>query len=141
MLWYNSTMKKTSIPIPSSHTYRILVFLAGIIATVAYRAIIIVGHYSQTWTDIIWYIGTIGFVWYFGHRYNIEKKRDRIILEHKLIEKVNRNKEFKEVDREALAYTLKSLASSKSSWNYIAIFVASGIALLYDICLKLFFSN
>lgn len=132
---------KSSIPSPSSHTYRLLVFVIGIIATIAYRAIIIVSHYSQAWTDVIWYIGTIGFVWYFAHRYHIEKKRDNIILEHKLIQKINRNKELKETDREALEYTLKSLASSKSSWNYIAIFVASGIALLYDICLRIFFAQ
>ena len=131
---------KSSIPVPSSHTYRLLVFIVGIIATISYRAIIIVSNYSQMWTDIIWYIGTIGFLWYFAHRYHIEKKRDAIIVEHKLIQKVNRLKELKETDKEALEYTLKSLASSKSSWNYIAIFVASGIALLYDLCLRLFLS-
>lgn len=130
---------KSSIPVPSSHTYRLLVFFVGIVATISYRAIIIVSHYNQAWTDVIWYIGTIGFVWYFAHRYHIEKKRDTIITEHKLIQKVNRLKELSKNDKEALEYTLKSLASSKSSWNYIAIFVASGIALLYDICLRLFF--
>jgi hypothetical protein len=134
-------MKKITIPSPSSPSYRLLVFIVGIIATISYRAIIIVSHYNQAWTDIIWYIGTIGFVWYFAHRYHIEKKRDRIIIEHKLIQKINRSKELNESDREALEYTLKTLASSKSSWNYIAIFVASGVALLYDICLRIFFSQ
>jgi len=134
-------MKSTAIPTPSSHAYRLLVFVVGIIATISYRALIIINHYSQAWTDIIWYIGTIGFVWYFAHRYHIEKKRDKIIIEHKLIEKINHSKELKNTDKEALEYTLKSLASSKSSWNYIAIFVASGIALLYDLCLRIFFSQ
>ena len=134
-------MKTSTIPNPSSHSYRLLVFWIGIVATVAYRAIIIVGHYSQAWTDIIWYIGTIGFVWYFGHRYHIEKKRDKIIIKHNLIKKVKNCKDLKNEDREALEYTLKSLASSKSSWNYIAIFIASGIALAYDICLRIFFSK
>lgn len=132
-------MKLSTIPNASSHSYRILVFWVGIVATVAYRAIIIISRYDQTWTDITWYIGTIGFVWYFAHRYHIEKKRDNLILQHDLIKKVRRSKDFKLEDREALEYTLKSLASSKSSLNYIAIFVASGIALLYDICLRLFF--
>jgi hypothetical protein len=125
----------------SSSTYRMIVFWIGILATVAYRAIIIIGRYSQGWTDIIWYIGTIGFVWYFAHRYHIEQKRDRIILERKLITKVAKLKELKTEDRDALEYTLKSLVSSKAGWNYIAIFVASALALIYDLILRLIASN
>jgi hypothetical protein len=124
----------------SSHGYRVFVFWIGIIATVAYRAIIIIGHYNQLWTDIAWYIGTIGFLWYFAHRYHIEKKRDDIIVNLQLIEKIKTHKTLSEEDQHALVYTLKSLVSSKSSWNYIAIFIASGLALLYDLMARIFFS-
>lgn len=134
-------MKKKNELIASSPIYRMIVFWIGILATVAYRAIIIIGRYSQGWTDIIWYIGTIGFVWYFAHRYHIEKKRDRIIIERKLIPKVGKLKELKPEDRDALEYTLKSLVSSKAGWNYIAIFVASALALIYDLILRLIASN
>lgn len=121
----------------SSHGYRMFVFWIGIMATLAYRAIIIVSRYSQVWVDIIWYLGTIGFVWYFAHRFHIEEKRDHIIINQNLIKKVKASKDLKKEDREALEYTLKSLVSSKSRWNYIVIFVASALALIYDIMLRL----
>lgn len=122
----------------SSHAYRMFVFWIGIMATIAYRAIIIVGRYSELWVDIIWYAGTIGFVWYFAHRFHIEEKRDHIITSQNLIKKVKASKDIKKEDREALEYTLKSLVSSKSRWNYIVIFVASTLALIYDVMLRLF---
>lgn len=121
----------------SSHSYRVLVFWVGIIATLAYRAIIVIGHYSKDWSDIIWYIGTIGFIWYFAHRYHIEQKHDHIIIERKLLEKVDSGKKLSADDTAALHYLLSSLVSSKSRWNYIIIFLASGFALLYDLVLRL----
>ncbi len=130
-------MKNTFTPNPSSPTYRMLVFWIGIAATIAYRSIIILGHYSQTSMDIAWYIGTVGFIWYFAHRFHVEEKRDRLIMKTKLINKVAKLKELKNEDREALEYTLKSLISSKSRWNYIAIFIASGLALIYDIIIRI----
>lgn len=133
-------MKKNEKIKSSSHSYRVFVFWVGIIATIAYRAIIIIGHYGQVWTDIAWYIGTIGFLWYFAHRYHIEKKRDEIIVNLKLIEKIKTRKKLSQEDEQALVYTLRSLISSKSSWNYIAIFIASGLALFYDIIIRIFFS-
>lgn len=120
----------------SSHPYRLLVFWIGIIATIAYRAIIIIGRYSQSWVDITWYIGTIGFVWYFGHRYHIEKKRDQVIIKRDLIKKIKNSRPLDAEDTEALTYTLSSLISSKSRWNYIAIFIASGLALAYDLIIR-----
>lgn len=119
------------------HAYRVLVFWVGIIATLAYRAIIIISRYSTTWVDIIWYIGTIGFVWYFAHRFYIENKRDQLITDQQLIQKIQKIKGLEPKDQQALEYTLKSLVSSKSRWNYIVIFVASGLALVYDIILRL----
>ncbi len=123
----------------SSHHYRLLVFWIGIVATIAYRAIIIISHYDQTWADIAWYIGTIGFVWYFGHRYHIEKKRDHVIIVRKLIKKIKNKQPLDSEDTAALEYTLTSLISSKSRWNYIAIFIASGLALVYDLVLRFLF--
>ena len=52
-------------------------FWIGIIATVAYRIIIVLNFYSSFWVKISWYIGTIGFTIYFIHRYRISQKRDR----------------------------------------------------------------
>lgn len=124
-------------PAVSHHSYRVLVFWIGILATIAYRAIIILGRYSTLLVDIAWYVGTIGFLWYFGHRFYVEEKRDLIIEKQQLIKKIDGKKPLTAEDQDALKYILKSLTSSKSRWNYIAIFIASGLALLYDVILRL----
>lgn len=127
----------------SPRTLRIFYFWAGIIATLAYRIIIVLNFYSSTWVKISWYIGTVGFILYFIHRFDIAKKRSRLIVEHRLREKLNKNTldQLDNDDKQALGYILKTLVSSKERWNYYAIFILSGIALilglLFDFVFKL----
>jgi len=116
----------------SNKYYRVLVFWVGIIATLAYRIIIVLNYYSSLLVSISWYIGTIGFIWYFAHRYRVQNKYSRIIREKKLREKLCEQKLEKD-DCEALAFILRGLDSSKAKWNSIAIFVFSALALLYAI--------
>ena len=120
-----------------SSIYRILIFMVGIIATIAYRLIIILNYYSQFWVEVSWYVGTIGFVWYFGHRFSIENRRDRLIEKLRLIEKVETEQSFNPEDKTALLYILKSLDTSLAKWNYIAIFFFSGLAMAYAIYVDL----
>ena len=111
--------------------YRIFVFAVGVIATIAYRSVIILNNYSRLWVKILWYIGTIGFIWYFAHRFNIENKRDRLIEKLKLIKKIEADRSFNSDEKNALSYILKSLSTSLAKWNYIAIFFFSGLAIAY----------
>lgn len=108
-------------------------FWTGIIATVAYRIINILGHYNQQWVLIAWYIGTIGFILYFAHRYQISERRAKVIQDFQLTSKVEQLAGASEADRQALLYVLHSLESSKEKWNYIVIFVVSGLALAIGI--------
>ncbi len=112
---------------------RLFYFWAGVIATFAYRIIIVLNFYSTTWVKISWYIGTIGFIIYFIHRFDIAKKRSRLVLEHKLIDKLDNLDKLTEDDHQALAYILKTTVSSKAKWNYYVIFILSGIALIAGI--------
>jgi len=115
-------------------SYRILIFIVGLIATIAYRLIIILNNYNnQLWVEICWYIGTLGFIWYFAHRYNIEDRRDKLIGKLQLIKKVEVSQSFNPEDKTALVYILKSLETSLAKWNYIAIFILSGLAIAYAI--------
>jgi hypothetical protein len=117
--------------------YRELVFYVGVIATVVYRMIIFLNRLpDHFWSDIAWYIGTLGFVWYFAHRYNIEEHREQVIKERNLETKVAAGETLSADDKQALVQTLKSLESSKARWNYIVIFVVSGLALLWDILIR-----
>ena len=125
------------MPHLSSSIYRILIFMVGIIATIAYRLIIILNYYSQFWVEVSWYVGTIGFIWYFAHRFSIENRRDRLIEKLRLIEKVETEPSFNPEDKTALLYILKSLDTSLAKWNYIAIFFFSGLAMAYAIYVDL----
>lgn len=113
--------------------YRNLLFAVGIIATIAYRIIIVLNYYSALWVEIAWYIGTIGFIWYFIHRYNIENRRDHLIEKLELAKKIEKKEELNDEERQAIVYILTGLKTSLAKWNYIAIFLFSAVALLYAI--------
>ncbi len=111
--------------------YRYLVFAVGILATIAYRIIVVLNNYDPIWVQIAWYVGTLGFVWYFIHRYHVENKRDRVITDNNLSEKIRQGETLTETERNDLANILSRLQSSLSKWNYLAIFILSALALLY----------
>lgn len=121
------------MPRLNSSIYRILIFMVGVIATIAYRLVVILNHYSQLWVEVAWYIGTIGFIWYFAHRFNIENRRDKLIEKLNLVEKIQTDQSFNSEDKTALLYILKSLGTSLAKWNYIAIFFFSFLAIAYAI--------
>ena len=73
---------------PNPKPIRLFFFWVGIIATISYRIIVILNLYDPLWVKIAWYIGTIGFVLYFGHRYNIARKRANLIKDYDLIKTV-----------------------------------------------------
>lgn len=121
------------MPRLSSNLYRRWMFVLGILATIAYRIIVVLNHYSPLLVQIAWYAGTIGFVWYFSHRFKVENRRDKIITENELVRKIEQRETLNSQDRELLAYILKGLQTSLSKWNYIAIFILSALALAYGI--------
>jgi len=125
------------MPHLSSRFYRTWIFAVGVIATIAYRIVVVLNHYSRFWVEVVWYVGTIGFIWYFGHRYRVENRRDKLIEELQLINKIEASQSFKAEDKAALLYILKSLDTSLAKWNYIAIFFFSGLAMIYAIYVDL----
>lgn len=123
-----------SSPHASPTWMRNLFFWAGIIATVCYRAIVILNHYSSKVALAAWYIGTIGFIVYFWHRYVVSEKRVNLIKTHDLINAV-RQTNLKPDQIEANEYILTTLISTKEKWNYIVIFATSLLALSLGIYL------
>lgn len=119
------------MPKLNSKYYRYLMFTIGIMATIAYRIIVVLNHYSPVLVQISWYIGTIGFVWYFAHRFKVENRRDNLITNLNLVDKVRNKTDLDDKEREVLVYILSGLQTSLSKWNYIAIFILSSLALIY----------
>lgn len=125
-----------SIPTPSPAPIRTMFFWIGIFATLAYRAIIVLENVEGPWLKIAWYLGTIGFVAYFAHRFSVTEKRAKLITERQLIEKIDQPN-WSTDDRAALRYVLTTVRSSKERWNYIVIFGSSAIALMVGLWLDL----
>lgn len=117
---------------------RLFFFWSGIVATFCYRAIVVVNNYSHFWAQTFWYIGTIGFIIYFAHRYQISEKRAKLIKDFKLAEKVKELKELTADEKDALSYIFNTLKSSKEKWNSIFIFASSAIALVLGVYLDFF---
>lgn len=117
----------------ASSLYRHWMFVLGILATLSYRLIVVFNHYSPALVQITWYLGTMGFVWYFSHRFRVENRRDRLITDLGLADKIKFKKSLSEAERSALVYVLEGLQTSLAKWNYITIFVLSALALLYGL--------
>ncbi|MDP3993351.1 MAG: hypothetical protein Q8Q05_04040 [bacterium] len=122
---------------PKTHSnfVRSIYFWIGIAATLAYRIVIVLNHISPTWVLASWYIGTVGFIIYFAHRYQISEFRANLIKINLLSEKINRDEQLSANDKEAIDYIFKTLQSSREKWNYIFIFVSSVLALMAGIYL------
>jgi len=118
-----------------SRPTRLMYLWSGIIATIAYRIIIVLNNLGQVWVQVSWYIGTIGFIIYFIHRYQVARHRRAVINNYELTAKIANLKEMSDIDKQALTYVLNSVEVSKEKWNDIVIFVTSGLALAAGIYL------
>lgn len=114
---------------------RLFFFWAGIVATFSYRVIIVLNFYSPLWVKIAWYVGTIGFIVYFWHRYDIQKKRAKLVTDYKLIEVIDEASNIKGAQKEALRYLVETIETSKERWNSGFIFALSVLALVVGIIL------
>lgn len=109
---------------------RLFYFSVGLLALIAYRSIIVLNNVSGWWVSLAWYVGTVGFVVFYIHRYQISKKRREIIRQYHLDEKVELLDVLGVQDKEALHYVLESLESSTERWNYLLTFIFTFLSLI-----------
>ena len=122
---------------PSPKPIRLFYFWIGLAATVAYRLIIVFSFYSSVWVKISWYVGTLGFILYFWHRYRIQDKRARLVEEHDLVNAVKATKYKNDEQKQAMNYIVKTTLTSKARWNSLIIFVLTVLALVVGIIMDL----
>ena len=111
-------------------------FILGLISAIAFRGIIVFQHLEPQWVRPVWYIGIVGYIFFFLYRYRITKKRKRAIDDFQLIEKVKANACLNDSDREVVLYLLSSIKSSLEDMNYAIIFLLSIAAILADIIIS-----
>ena len=111
-------------------------FALGLISAIAFRAIIVLEHLEPSWVRPVWYIGAIGYFFFFLYRYKITRKRKKAIEDFRLIEKLRGNSCLEDEDREAVLYLLSSIKFSLEDLNYAIIFLLSVIAVAADLILS-----
>jgi hypothetical protein len=114
-----------------------LYFYIGLISAILLRSIVIANHYSAFWGKAIWYIGVVGYLWFFTHRYHIAERRIGVVKNLDLLEKVKNRQKLSENDFEGLKYLLCSLSVSKERANYLIISVLSIVAIILSLSLDL----
>jgi hypothetical protein len=111
-------------------------FILGLLSAIAFRAIILFQRLEPSWVRPVWYIGTVGYFFFFLYRYAITKKRKGAIEGFELIEKVKANACLNRQDREVILYLLSSIRFSLEDINYAIIFILSLIAVATDLLLS-----
>lgn len=111
-------------------------FYTGMISALLFRSTIIVNRYNTYWGRVLWYIAVSGYIFFFGYRFYISRKRRKVIAEEELIRKVEECN-LAEDDRENVKYLLNSLQKSKEMINYVLIFVLSALTICIDIALTI----
>ena len=114
---------------------RLFYFWIGLIATFAYRVIIVLNFFEPIWVKVAWYVGTIGFIFYFWSRYSVVKQFDFLIEKYKLVSAVKKASGISKDQKTALSHIVKTLDKTKAQINYVAIFILSAIALIAGIIL------
>ncbi len=110
-------------------------FALGLLSAIAFRSIIVFQHVKFGWVRPVWYIGIVGYLFFFFYRYKISKKRKKAIRDFRLLEKVESNAPLSDEDREVLSYLLSSVKVSLEDMNYVLIFLLSVAAIAADLIL------
>ncbi|MCL7411704.1 MAG: hypothetical protein M8350_07870 [Methanosarcinaceae archaeon] len=134
---FESSSANVRIPKGYSVTNIKLYFWIGIISAIFLRAILITDHYSSLLSNLMWYMGVIGYLIFFAHRYDVAKRRYNVIKNLRLLEKIEMRQPLTEEDFDGLDYIMWSLSVSKERLNYLAIFILSIVAILLSLMLDI----
>ena len=130
---------KANVKVPKGYSMTVikLYFWVGLVSAILFRAIIIADYYSGVLSKVFWYVGVVGYLFFFAHRYHIAKRRFGVIRDLNLLEKIKSRDQLTEEDFEGLNYVMWSLSVSKERLNYLIIFAFSVIAIVLSLMLDL----
>ncbi len=121
---------KTEIPAGYGDLVINLFFWIGILSAFLFRIITIVEHYNPLLSKVLWYLGVIGYLTFFVHRYNIALRRYNVIKDLDLLKKIENRDSLDTTDFDGLRYVMWSISVSKERQNYIMISIFSIAALI-----------
>jgi hypothetical protein len=106
--------------------------VVGLIAAFSFRILIVFSHSYQSLFRPAWYLGTIGYLFFFLYRFIISQKRKNAIEQYGLIPKLKQTGPLSKEDREVMVYLLSSIRKSRENLNYLFIFGLSFLAIIVD---------
>lgn len=112
-------------------------FVLGLFSALMFRILIVFTSWQPQWFRPVWYAGVLGYVFFFGFRYYISRKRRKVISDFRLLEKLEGGASLEEGEREALLYLVRSIRKSREILNYLFIFALSCLAILLDLWMHL----
>lgn len=115
-----------------------LFFVIGLFSALSFRMLIVFSHIKTELFRPVWYVGIIGYVFFFMYRYIISEKRKKAIHDYDLITKLQKDLCLTEEDREVVVYLLSSIKKSRENINYLFIFGLSIVAIVTDILLTVY---
>lgn len=113
-------------------------FIIGIISAIAIRLVTILADLKPIYGQFSWYVGVLGFLIFFVYKFIIEKRRQRLIKNKDIMNKIAKGQDLTEEERKIISDILCSLTSDKDKINYFVIFFTSAIALIMALYLDFF---
>ncbi|WP_246276000.1 hypothetical protein [Methanolobus zinderi] len=112
-------------------------FWLGLVSAVLLRLIIIADYYNGIMAKALFYLGVMGYLIFFAHRYHIATRRVGVLRNLELLKKVEERRTLSDKDYEGLEYIMWSLSVSKERMNYLVIFAFSILAIAGSLVLDL----
>jgi hypothetical protein len=131
--------KLNNIHIPEGYSLKRIQFYfwLGLVSAIFLRLIIIADYYNGVLSKLLFYLGVIGYLVFFAHRYHIATRRVSVLKSLELLEKIETRTPLSEDDYRGLQYIMWSLSVSKERMNYLVIFAFSIIAIVLSLVLDL----
>ncbi len=125
--------------IPEGYSFKRIQFYfwIGLISAILLRLIIIADYYNGILAKALFYLGVIGYLVFFAHRYHIATRRVGVLTNLELLNKIKDKTPLNEEDYRGLEYIMWSLSVSKERINYLVIFAFSVIAIVLSLALDL----
>jgi hypothetical protein len=108
-------------------------FIIGLVATIAIRIVTVLMDINPVYGKISWYIGVIGFLFFFIYKFNINRSLAKVIQKNNLLEKTRDEKHLSSNEYVLISNILCSLKSEKERINFFFIFAVSTVALIFAI--------
>ncbi|WP_406669859.1 hypothetical protein V7O67_08450 [Methanolobus sp. ZRKC4] len=112
-------------------------FWVGMISAIFLRLIIIADYYNGILAKALFYLGVLGYLLFFAHRYHIATRRVSVLKDMELLEKIENKTPLSDDDYRGLQYIMWSLSVSKERMNYLVIFAFSIIVIILSLALDL----